>query len=421
MIKHLFRIIWNQRKINAWLFGELMLVFVCLWFVIDFTMTAVVINHEPLGFDIEHTYRVDMMERTPESDNYITPEAKTTALGEDILAVAERIRRNPDVEAVSLSVASQPYAATGFSSQLYYDRLFYKDTVGVTAQRYEVTPSFFYVFNIPSEKYNSQELGQLLNDRSVILTANAKWELMKDESVLGKEIQIGEDSYRKSVVGISQSQRWSEYRKSEPGYFTLLSESHLVSNLNSDNLSNVELCICVKPDQDTPDFTDRFITDMAPQLMVGNLYLMDVRPSSIIRKGVVLPEESEINVRLMLFLFLLVNIFLGVSGTFWLRTQSRKGEMGLRVAVGSTKYKLQWLLVGEGLLILTMAVVPAVVINFNIGVAELASMWTYFTPLRFCLGLFITYFLMAIMIISGIWYPAHRFVQMEPAEALRYE
>ena len=38
--------------------------------------------------------------------------------------------------------------------------------------------------------------------------------------------------------------------------------------------------------------------------------------------------------------FLLVNILLGIVGTFWFRTQHRRGELGLRVAVGSTRMGL---------------------------------------------------------------------------------
>ena len=44
-----------------------------------------------------------------------------------------------------------------------------------------------------------------------------------------------------------------------------------------------------------------------------------------------------------------------------------------------------------------------------------------YTIARFVAGFFITYLVMAVMIILGIWYPAYQMVRLEPADALRYE
>lgn len=421
MWKHLFKLIWNQRKKNIWLMMELLFVFVCLWYVIDFTLSAWSIYRQPLGFNIKHTYRVDLVVRTEESKDYVFPEKKTSTLGEDLLTLVERLRLNPDVEAVSLSIGSQPYAATGFSSQVYYDRLFYKDTIGITAQRYEVTPSFFNVFRIlPEEEGHVKNLSEVLNAQSIILSADAKAKLIQDEST-SRIIRIGDDRYPKQIAAICRSQRWTEYRRPSPSYYTLLSEQRVATDLTVDNLPNVEICVRVKEEKDTPDFPQRFITHMASQLNIGNLFLMDIRPSSIIRKGVVLPEESNLNAKLILCGFLLVNIFLGVAGTFWLQTQRRKGEMGLRVSLGSTKKALKILLIEEGLFILTLAVVPGILINANIAKAELINLWIDNSVIRFVTGIVITYFIMGIMIVCGVWYPAHRVSKIEPAQALHYE
>ena len=57
MIKHLFTIIWNQRKRNIWILTELMLISVCLWYVIDYMSVLSTIVRTPLGFDIADTYQ----------------------------------------------------------------------------------------------------------------------------------------------------------------------------------------------------------------------------------------------------------------------------------------------------------------------------------------------------------------------------
>ena len=47
---------------------------------------------------------------------------------------------------------------------------------------------------------------------------------------------------------------------------------------------------------------------------------------------------NQMQTRFWMMGFLLVNILLGIVGTFWFRTQHRRGELGLRVAVGSTAW-----------------------------------------------------------------------------------
>ena len=421
MIKHLFTIIWNQRKRNIWILTELMLISVCLWYVIDYMSVLSTIVRTPLGFDIADTYRVDIKERTPESDGYIDPETKGTTTGADLLTIMERIRQYPSVEEVSMSIGSQPYASTGYTSQVYYSRLFYKDTVGVTMQRYKVTPSFFRVFRIERESGNGPALADALDVHSIILSANGAEELLPGESAPGKSLQIGKDGYFKEVKALCIPIRWTEYEKSRPCYYSLLSEDEIAGELGSGDLENMELCIRIRPDA-AARFSEDFRRDMGAQLSVGNLYLMDVRSSSLIREAIVSPVGSDIRMRLNLLVFLSINIFLGISGTFWFRTQHRWGEMGLRVALGSTRHGRRALLIGEGLVMLALAMLPAVVISFNLGIAELVNLnWADFTAVRFLTGIALTGLLMALMIISGILYPAWRAVRMKPAEALRYE
>ena len=119
--------------------------------------------------------------------------------------------------------------------------------------------------------------------------------------------------------------------------------------------------------------------------------------------------------------YLITNLTL-IIGTFWFRTEQRKGEMGLRIALGSTRFSLKGIMIAEGVLLLTLIAIPALLICFNLHVSELTKgFYMDYTIARFVEGFFITYLVMAVMIILGIWYPAHQMVRLEPADALRYE
>ena len=121
-------------------------------------------------------------------------------------------------------------------------------------------------------------------------------------------------------------------------------------------------------------------------------------------------------------IFLLINVFLAVIGTFWFRVNRRRNELGLRMAVGSSRRRLQQLLIGEGLMILTITAVPALLICVNVAFAGLLSTEVMeVTAGRLLLVSLLTWLLLAVIITLAIWYPSRKAARLEPAEALHYE
>ena len=121
-------------------------------------------------------------------------------------------------------------------------------------------------------------------------------------------------------------------------------------------------------------------------------------------------------------IFLLINVFLAVIGTFWFRVNRRRNELGLRMAVGSSRRRLQQLLIGEGLMILTITAVPALLICVNVAFAGLLSTEVMeVTVGRLLLVSLLTWLLLAVIITLAIWYPSRKAARLEPAEALHYE
>ena len=121
--------------------------------------------------------------------------------------------------------------------------------------------------------------------------------------------------------------------------------------------------------------------------------------------------------------FLLLNIFLGLLGTFWFRTQQRRSEIALRKALGSTNRDVFRRLLAEGMVILVIATIPAVIVDWNLAYAEL-NYWmngTTLEPVRFIITVAITFLLIALMIVLGTYIPARKAMKIEPAEALHDE
>ena len=46
----LLKQIWNERRSNGWLWAELLIVFVVLWYIVDWTYATARTYYEPLGY-----------------------------------------------------------------------------------------------------------------------------------------------------------------------------------------------------------------------------------------------------------------------------------------------------------------------------------------------------------------------------------
>ena len=124
----------------------------------------------------------------------------------------------------------------------------------------------------------------------------------------------------------------------------------------------------------------------------------------------------------LIVIFFVFNVFIGLMGTFWFRTRHRRSEIALRMAMGSSRGRIRWQLLGEGLLLLALASIPALMICINMVMADVTfTEATDATWGRFVICVSIVWILMALMVIAGIWYPASRAMKVQPAEALHDE
>lgn len=109
----------------------------------------------------------------------------------------------------------------------------------------------------------------------------------------------------------------------------------------------------VKPAADGPDYRTNFIREIAPRLDVDDLFVADAVPytEQQLQFEVMNGDTDKVNSQAIVVLFLLVNVFLGLIGTFWFRTRRRRSEIALRLAMGSTKNQVFRLLAGRRIIV----------------------------------------------------------------------
>jgi ABC-type antimicrobial peptide transport system permease subunit len=184
---------------------------------------------------------------------------------------------------------------------------------------------------------------------------------------------------------------------------------------------SADFCVRMKSEM-TQEEMDNFLSSINNQLTENNLFVSQASPVSQRRELMISGNERKTKIKLSLTGFMLVNVFFGIIGTFWLRTQSRRSEIGLRVALGSSRRSLYRYMTTEGLILLVLTLPIILIFVGNLALAGLLPTDRLpFVFWRFAAAGGAAYLLLVVMIWLGIRIPARRAARIAPADALHDE
>ena len=386
MTKKLLTQIKNEWLSNLWLVLELLVVSVVMWYVVDYLYTRAATYLEPRGFNIEHCYLIELGELTPKSPDYIAGHTSQQT-HDDIAELLERLRRRPEIEAVSLSQNSYPYNGSNSGAEVSYDTL-----------------------RSPEQLAEMLERGEFMASDNLYRKYDCR---MTD--LVGQRFYLFGDTTKTYRLGAAlQNVRYHDYDQARSSYSMMVKQSFYYIGL--------ELCVRVREGQDN-DFIERLKADSESQFRIGNIFISEIRSFKDIRRNYQQAWTNDIRNYVMGMGFLLLNIFLGLLGTFWFRTQQRRSEIALHKAHGATDRAIFSRLLSEGILLLAIVTPVALLIDYNLAHLELNS-WRNGTTLewdRLLLCAAISFVLITLMIVIGIGIPARKAMKVQPAEALHDE
>lgn len=418
MIKQIFKIIWSERKINIWILFELVLVFCILWFCVDYIYFFTKRYLEPTGYNVEHVYNINM--GIKEEGHVLInngTDAQKDSLVNIVWTIVDRIKKYPDIEYISLSSAAVPYSGSFMSNKASLD------TMVDYIQFKSVSPDYFNVFKINLQQGQVESWSSTDN---IVISGNKDNQFLKHDTKQIKSLVTG-DNENKQVIGVAASSKRSEFDEHNPIVYTLLS----TNDRETVYFDGIEICVRVKAEADK-NFIERFTKDMQEQIAMDPYFLSSVTSISDLRKEFMKWNKYDNNFKSIFSIssFLFINIFLAVVGTFWFRIQTRRNEIGLRVAVGSTRMNIKALFILETLILLLLASLIATPICINIALADILrdigvpSIDRGEEPIQisqYVINYLFTAFILITISISAVLYPSWRASRIQPAEALRDE
>ncbi len=418
MIKHILKIIRNESKSNLALWLELAVVAIFLWFIVDNLYVILSMYYKPLGFDIKHTYMMKLGYLSESSEGYRADYTEEQQIGfmEDIM---ERLTHDPKVEVAAFCIQSAPYEGSWSTSSIF------RDTFQINALYRYVSPDFFKVYKYQSINGSTDELVEALKRREWIITPDIVEALAPDgANPIGMIVNQNKERAMKgegaTVGAVSKPVRLDDFNDFS-SYYAFPMGYNIFKYYANQDIQYFQFPIRVKAEYDK-DFKHYFWKELAPRLRAGNFYAQELTYIPDNKASFQRSQTNELKTKGLLVLFLLVNIFLGVMGVFWFRTQARRQQIGLRMVLGDTPRGVLWKFYAEGLIILTTAMIPSMIVMYVLSRNEMINVeYMDFTVLRFLIGLAIAFGLLCTMMMIGIWLPTRKAISISPAVALAEE
>ncbi len=430
MMKIIGTQLWNRKRSNVWIVIELVLVSCLVWYIVDYLFVFNYNKQMPNHRKIDHTWAIVIDEYKPSHPDY----NKEASTGENREANYQRILQSvknyPGVETIGVSFWGSTPCSGSYSGTTYNNAEDSTLTVGGQIIRLHDQTDFFKVFSYTMNEGKTPVSVQDFDWTNKVVLANMAANALfpSEESVVGKAITQEEDNNLLVVGVIDDVKRFYYERPQSVFYFSY--------PLDSTTISHAELSIRINPSIPDARFREDFKKEMSTALQVGNFYLKDVRSFQKLEKDqdTSFGVTTNIRMRTSLMAFFLLSILLCIIGTFWYRINVRKEEIGIRKALGATDRSILTSLLLEGLLLLTIAFIPAMIIEYQFvraGLIETVGLsfnggnpTAYLldrTLLRFLITNGITWLIMAVVMVAATLLPAISASKVMPVEALRDE
>ncbi|WP_128545907.1 ABC transporter permease [Larkinella soli] len=384
MIRHLLKLIWNKKKAHALLLVEIWAAFMVLFGLTSLIVINVRNYNQPLGFEYENAWAV-----------LLNNNQDTTQVAEKIQRILDRVEAFPEVEAATRMSGNFPFSANTSNNRIDYGK---RKTL---ADFFTTDENFAKTLNIPVVAgrwfRNADSVGKYT---PIVLNRKAKDELFGDENPLGRVLS---DRYKVfGVVNTFKSK--GEYMSDNPAVFELM---------DAKSAWHSTLLIRVKPGTDAAFEAKmvKAVTTMVDDWSVEVNYLTDSRKN---RHNLTLVPVIIFGI---VSSFLLINVALGLFGVLNLSIARRRGEIGLRRALGATGSGISSQFIGEIWVLATFGLLIGFLFALQFPLMNVFDVEA---------GIYLTAIALSTVVIYGLvtacaLFPSRQAALIQPAVALHEE
>ncbi len=394
MFKHLFKLIWNKKKQNFLLMSEILVSFLVIFAV--FTLVVYYYHNykKPMGLDYQGVWVINY------SNSYQTK--NTDSLNLYYSTLVQTIKSLPQVKQVSFTADNTPFTQN-------------MNTGGITFNNKKMDGNNWYTVDDNYKNVLNMDLleGRWFNkgdyatkSKPIVINSDLKEKLFGNGSALGKLIGDGDNKSKMRVIGVVQSIKIKgDYANTEAG---------LYQRTDTGSFRWLgKMLVKVTPDADAT-FEGKLYKTVANYMKNSDVeieHLADKRVS--INYFTLVP----IIVLLIVACFLIINVALGLFGVLWYNINKRRGEIGLRRAIGATGNSVSSQLVFEAMILATLSLIIGTFFAIQFPLLNVFSL----PASVYIIALFLSIIFIYLLVFVCSLHPGKQAAAIYPAVALHEE
>jgi putative ABC transport system permease protein len=420
MIRHLLRIVWNRKRANFLIAVEILLSFLVLCVVATLIVYYVDNYRQPLGFAWQDTWVVSLNANAQDIPGSDAPASAPgtgprAAQRAQVARLLEIVRDLPEVASVSAAFIG-PYDGSTWRSHIRVGGKYYRYLYN------EATDDFAGTLRINVLRGRWFDRSDDGTDwQAAVINRRLAREMFGDEDPVGKLIEdetepdtkspTHRDRTRLRIVGvIDDFRKDGEYSPPD----TVLIARNRLDDPRETVFPPRRLLVRVRPGT-TVAFEEKLVARLraaAPD------WTFQSEPLEAKRSEARLAYIGPLAAAGVVAVFLLIMVALGLTGVLWLNVTQRTREIGVRRAKGATVANIQQQLVGEVVVLTTLAVIVGVVL---VAQFPLLDLYGDVPTAVYLAGLAMALVAIYALTIACAYVPSRLAGRVQPAEALRYE
>ena len=430
MWKLIIKNLWSRRKNNGWLMTELILVSIVTFIIID---PIVVLTHrlgKPKGYEPEQICLLELARLDENAPLFTTDDVEETNQVENLIRLKNKILAHPKVESTTILswtyLNSQGNGSTGYSIDS-------ATTVYPNYIQFFSEQRFFETYGIKSVSGSPspEELSRItMGENGVIITKDLADLYFPGQNAVGKNLWSvsDEDTTFYPVYGVVEPISIYTIRGNSPVVFMSETKIHPGSVGN--------MLVRIKPEVDMDAFLADFRPWMIKELKAGNWFARAITPYNdfLNKYEYESGAANEIRLNIAYAVFFLINLCLGVIGTFWLQTRKRREEVGVMLSHGASPHVILRMLISEGIILTLVASLIGFILYFQYAWAEglytkwssdwmkvFQHDWIHHFGTHFAGVSAIVLAILLIVVCIGVYIPGRSLSKVNPVDALRDE
>jgi putative ABC transport system permease protein len=394
MFKHLFKLIWNKKKQNFLLMSEMLISFLVIFAV--FTLMLYYYNNykKPMGFEYQDLWLINYNNayKTTNSDSL-------TAYYETL---RQTIKAMPQIKEISFCSDNVPFTSNTSQGQMNYKG---KATDGVN--QYTVEDSYKNVLNMQLLEGRWFNKGDAVaKNKPIVINNELKNELFGKEDAIGKMIGDYGDKNKLKIIGVVQGV------KAKGDYLSAGNGLYYRADTGAFHWFG-KILVKVNPDADAA-FEGHLYKTLANFMKNSDV---EIEHLSNKRTDINLFNVVPMIVLSIVSCFLIINVALGLFGVLWYNINKRRGEIGLRRAVGATGNTVSLQLISESMILATLSLIIGSFFAIQFPLLNVFNL----PASVYIIALFLSVVFIYLLVLVCSLYPGKQAAAIYPAVALHEE